>query len=67
MFEVVWYREGGTFHLADEGLAEVVEGLFDSGETLELGRKIGEAGVQLNQNFPEGLLRGRSLTYSRYF
>ena len=45
----------------------MVEGLFDSGETLELGRKIGEAGVQLNQNFPEGLLRGRSLTYSRYF
>ena len=41
MFEVVWYRELGTFHLADEGLTEMVEGLFDSGETLKLGRKIG--------------------------
>lgn len=57
----------GTFHLADKRLAEVMEGLFDSGETLELGRKIGEAGIQLNKNLSEGFLSERSDTYSRYF
>ena len=67
MFEVVWYRELGTFHLADEGLTEMVEGLFDSGETLELGRKIGEAGIQFDKNLSESFLSERSDTYSRYF